>query len=242
MRHDSLMPWPPEAKGAKCIVTSPAYWGKRTYGDDPENELGRESMQEYLDRTRIWTRHAWDTLDDTGTLWINIWDTAAQSGGAGGDHSTGSKQDIPKYKQGKTAIPALNRCLIPERVQIQMQEDGWIIRRTIIWDKLQVSREDPKHVRRPREQYEVIIQAVKSQKYYYDHTAEVEPGDIWHIKPDTSKRRRHFAPFPAEIPRRCILLSTRPGDLVVDPFLGGGTTLEVAADLDRVGVGWDLYG
>lgn len=50
----------------------------------------------------------------------------------------------------------------------------------------------------------------------------------------------HYATFPPELPRRCILASTRPGDLVLDPFVGSGTVLEVALQLGRRGVGIDL--
>lgn len=50
----------------------------------------------------------------------------------------------------------------------------------------------------------------------------------------------HYATFPPELPRRCILASTRPGDLVLDPFVGSGTVLEQALALGRRGVGIDL--
>ena len=47
----------------------------------------------------------------------------------------------------------------------------------------------------------------------------------------------HFAAFPPELPRRALLLSTDPGDRVLDPFAGTGTTLRVAAALGRVAIG-----
>jgi DNA modification methylase len=53
-------------------------------------------------------------------------------------------------------------------------------------------------------------------------------------------RGDHFATFPIELPRRCILASSRPGDLVLDPFVGSGTVLEAAIGLGRRGVGIDL--
>ena len=46
----------------------------------------------------------------------------------------------------------------------------------------------------------------------------------------------HFATFPTELPRRCILASTRPGDVVLDPFGGSGTTGKVAIELGRKAV------
>lgn len=50
----------------------------------------------------------------------------------------------------------------------------------------------------------------------------------------------HFATFPPELPRRCILAGTRPGDLVLDPFAGAGTTLLVAHRLGRSSLGLEL--
>jgi site-specific DNA-methyltransferase (adenine-specific) len=50
----------------------------------------------------------------------------------------------------------------------------------------------------------------------------------------------HFATFPREIPERCIKAGSRPGDVIFDPFVGSGTTVMVAQDLGRVGIGLDL--
>jgi site-specific DNA-methyltransferase (adenine-specific) len=62
--------------------------------------------------------------------------------------------------------------------------------------------------------------------------------NIWRMP--CAARDSHPAPFPAELPRRAILLSTWPGDLVCDPFSGSGTTLRVARDLGRDAIGADL--
>ena len=50
----------------------------------------------------------------------------------------------------------------------------------------------------------------------------------------------HFATFPEEIPRLCILAGSRPGDVVLDPFGGSGTTAKVALELGRRAVHIDL--
>jgi DNA modification methylase len=62
--------------------------------------------------------------------------------------------------------------------------------------------------------------------------------DLWEITPETSSP--HPAPFPEEIPLRILTLWSFVGDIVVDPFAGWGTTLKVAADLGRKGIGCDL--
>lgn len=50
----------------------------------------------------------------------------------------------------------------------------------------------------------------------------------------------HFATFPRELPKRCILAGSREGDVVLDPFAGSGTTLEVAVELGRKAIGIEL--
>ena len=50
----------------------------------------------------------------------------------------------------------------------------------------------------------------------------------------------HFATFPDELPRRCILAATKPGDTVLDPFAGSGTTGRVAIELNRKAILNDL--
>ena len=64
--------------------------------------------------------------------------------------------------------------------------------------------------------------------------------DVWEIAPESAKRVGHPAPFPVELPERLIHLYTYTDDLVVDPFMGSGSTLLAAAKLGRRYVGYDL--
>ncbi len=63
--------------------------------------------------------------------------------------------------------------------------------------------------------------------------------DVWRIDAESATRIGHPAPFPVELPRRLIDLYTYRGDLVVDPFVGSGTSLVAAARAGRIGVGFD---
>jgi hypothetical protein len=64
--------------------------------------------------------------------------------------------------------------------------------------------------------------------------------DVWDIDPESAKRVNHPAPFPVQLPERLIHLYTYEGDLVLDPFLGSGSTLVAARRTGRRGVGYDL--
>src|SRR5205823_11500701 len=64
--------------------------------------------------------------------------------------------------------------------------------------------------------------------------------DVWDIAPESARRVQHPAPFPVELPERLIRLYTYGDDLVLDPFMGSGSTLVAAARLARRIVGYDL--
>lgn len=64
--------------------------------------------------------------------------------------------------------------------------------------------------------------------------------DLWSIPPESAKRVGHPAPFPVELPEQLIRLYTFKDDLVLDPFMGSGSTLVAAARLGRRYAGYDL--
>jgi site-specific DNA-methyltransferase (cytosine-N4-specific) len=88
----------------QCCVTSPPYWGRRRYGDH-DDELGTEDLHVYLERVTVVMAQVRRALRDDGVLWLNIGDTAAGSGGAGGDYNDGgSKAGRAKYRQGRPTL------------------------------------------------------------------------------------------------------------------------------------------
>lgn len=63
---------------------------------------------------------------------------------------------------------------------------------------------------------------------------------IWEIAPESAKRVGHPAPFPVELPRRFINFYTFEEELVLDPFIGSGSTAVAAVEMNRHWIGYDL--
>ena len=229
----------------KTIVTSPPYWSLRQYGDS-ELEMGQGSLAEYLDDTRACARVWREKMTDDGVCWYNIADTAAGSGGAGGDHNRGgTKETIRKYRQGDSGLPPMQWCNVPHRVASIFQEEGWLYRHCVIWEKTSrngspvVRRANLNHERRPGTSHEFIFMFSMGRRYTWNTHELKERGSVWHF--DVERGTTHDAPFPVELPLRCIPLTTNPGDAVLDPFGGSMTTVLAAQQLGREGWGLELY-
>jgi len=63
--------------------------------------------------------------------------------------------------------------------------------------------------------------------------------DVWEIPPESAARVGHPAPFPIALPERLIHMNTYAGELVLDPFMGSGTTAVAAVRTGRHFVGFD---
>lgn len=133
-----------------------------------------------------------------------------------------------------------------------LHKAGWMLKGEIIWDKGPVYGTAWGSWRRPtapeiRDRHEYILVAQKpgrkSGSGYGDITAIAfteATQSVWHIQPASAKKVGHPAPFPPELPERLIKLYTYPGDVVLDPFCGSGTTCLAAAMTGRRWIGVDI--
>lgn len=177
-----------EDKSVQSVITSPPYWRKRRYLP-PEHpmaakEIGQESSPgAYLDTMLRLTDELWRVVADDGTIWINLGDTAAGSGGWGGDcdnanrgggqrwvgtnGSATSSADMPKPK----AV-----CWIPELFGASLAYgrnlltgrpcQQWTTRPQVTWCSTSVTPGDIRD--KFREATELIVWASKGESYYFD--------------------------------------------------------------------------
>ena len=84
----------------------------------------------------------------------------------------------------------------------------------------------------------------KSQNYYFDVDVIKEPTrrkrSVWNVSTKPYKGS-HFAVFPPELITPCILASSEENDIILDPFIGSGTTAMVAKELGRYYIGCELH-
>ena len=156
------------------------------------------TLQMYIDHTVEWCREVWRVLRDDGTFWLNLGDSYAGIGGAGGDYNEGglkagqprypgtSKTMKPSYRRDKEPVPRQmghaaglkpkDLMGVPWRVALALQADGWYLRSDIIWHKPNPMPESITD--RPTKSHEYLFLLTKSRKYYYDADAIREPNTL----------------------------------------------------------------
>jgi len=225
----------------QCCVTSPPYWGLRDY--DHGEQIGAElSPEKYVSNLVAVFRGVRRVLRDNGTLWLNVGDGYARNGGTGRSGPNALVGNTKKLVQQRNCkVPNCwglkDRDLmgLPWRVVFALQEDGWLLRSKITWIKRAPMPESVRN--RPSNATEELFLFARNPDYYNNNQAIREESganlrNYWILGPDSSGAP-HPAVFPRELARRCILLGSRPGDVILDPFSGSGTTGVVAAKSNR---------
>ena len=237
----------------QTIFTSPPYWNKRMYSE--EEGLGNEkTSEEFVINLSEHLRDCKRVLNERGSFFLNLGDT----------FYNGNLQNVP------------------HRVVLKLQEQGWILRNTIIWSKTNPKPSSSKSNLTPS--YEFIFHLTKSMEYDYyptltklsdktkpslpprhrsvngEYSNSISPylpnikgknmGDYWNediVRTSVANQKldiegEHPAPFPEEIITLPIIQTSKEFELVLDPFMGSGTTGRVCDKLGRSFVGYDLKG
>jgi len=204
------------------IVTSPPYNVDIKYSVHDD----RMSYDDYLKFTKEYLAVCYSLTKDDGRFCLNI--------------------PLDKNKGGQQSVCA-DITTIAKRI-------GWQYHSTIVWNEQNISRRTAwgswlsaraPYVIAP---VEVIVILYKKQwKKIGNGVSDITRKEflewtngVWTFMGESKKRVGHPAPFPVELPKRCIKLFSYVGDTVLDPFLGSGTTLISCVQTNRSGIGVEI--
>lgn len=222
-RDDFLKTQCVEENSLDLIVTSPPY------NVDIKYKSYRDGItyKAYLDFTKEWITKCLTLAKDDGRFCLNI--------------------PLDKNKGGQQSVCA--------DITTIAKDIGWKYHSTIIWNEQNISRRtawgswlsaSAPYVIAPVEVI-IILYKKRWKKIKGDKKNDITKKEfmewtngVWNFSGESKKRVGHPAPFPIELPRRCIKLFTFVGDTVLDPFLGSGSTLIACALSNRKGIGIDV--
>ena len=162
------------ADSVHCVVTSPPYYALRDYG--VAGQLGLEATPDaYIGEMVAVFREVRRVMRPDATLWLNVGDSYSGGGGYAPDapsNIAGSKQSTNVGSVRRDAVrgmPSKNLLMMPARLALALQADGWWVRSDIIWAKPNPMPESVTD--RPTSAHEHIYLLTKSSRYYYDADA-----------------------------------------------------------------------
>jgi DNA modification methylase len=243
-KDSTLVDW---ADGETC-----AYGHEQT----PEGFI-RHTVQILFQLKPVLTADAsvwWNLMDSYNTR-TQIRGNAAEALRAmeGKEERSWHEYDSRRYSAGHSYLKDGEQCLIPARVAERASRIGYFVKSVITWAK-QSSLPEPQNSRVSRGlEYVLHLSVTRTPKFDRAAYRRVQPAfggrsvgyepdklsDVW-VLPTSTGGSGHGAQFPVALPGRCIALSTTPGDLVLDPFVGSGNSGLAARALGRRFIGIDV--
>lgn len=232
-------------------VTSPPYWGQR--GDAG---IGTEAdPREYVKNVASILVEVMRTLKPSGILWLNVgdsyntpinWKLEDYVHSTLGANKTGLAATNSAYTKNRGSRRAYidknsgwlqygNLLMLPNRIVMALCDEGFLYRGEVIWAKRKAMPEG--RCRRPHRKHEGIYVIAKSESHEFRVSPPVP--SVWDIQIDNNKTP-HTSTFPLDLPVKCIQASGVSRGVVLDPFMGSGTTGLAAKLLDFDYIGFEL--
>jgi site-specific DNA-methyltransferase (adenine-specific) len=204
------------------MITSPPYNLDIKYNSHND----KMSYKTYLDFTKDWLSKCYSLAQDDGRFCLNI--------------------PLDKNKGGQQSV-----C---SDITSIAKEVGWQYHSTIIWNEGNISRRtawgswlsaSAPYVIAPVEVIVVLYKRFWKKQHYGKSDVTKEEflewtNGVWTFSGESKKKIGHPAPFPIELPKRCIKLFSYVDDIILDPFLGSGSTLLACIETKRQGIGVEI--
>ncbi len=224
-------------ESAHLVVTSPPYWQLKDYGH--ANQIGfNDSYEDYINNLNLVWNECYRVLHPGCRLCVNIGDQFARSVYYGRYKIIPIRTEIIKFCE--TIGFDYMGAIIWQKVTTVNTSGGATIMGSfphprngivkldyefiLLFKKLGKS---PKPTAEQKENSKMTTE--EWNEYFYGH---------WNFPGD--RQNEHLAMFPEELPRRLIRMFTFPGETVLDPFLGSGTTALAARNLARNSIGYEI--
>jgi modification methylase len=225
------------SRSVALIVTSPPYWNIKDYGVPGQIGHG-QSLHAYLaDLSLVWAECS-RVLCEGGRLCVNIGDQFARAS------LYGRYRVIPLHAEiiCQCVAEGLDYLgsIIWQKKTTMNTSGGAVVMGSYPYPPNGIVEIDFEYIllfRKPGKARTVTRERKGSAAMSRDEWKSWFSG---HWELGGAKKKDHEAPFPEEIPRRLIRMFSFPGDTVLDPFLGSGTTARVAVRLGRNAMGYEI--